>query len=253
MSNGSGAWIADAASQAIPSAVTFVLGYAAARWRRVYRWARREDPLQVFVETDPEIIYANARDWILFPQFVPLDTGEQVPPPPQRTLALAQWAKEQGGTPAAWVDMQITLRAWDDLEVIVDTVRVEAIERQVPSGVVVKKPIGGASIQRAQLDVTLSTLGCTVIPRREGDGEPLDGFAFQLKPGEVQRLVLHVGTDHDAPEPVDAYGWTALLDLLVQGRRKTVKITDDGKPFVLVNANRFPTLLWMGDTWEYPS
>lgn len=241
-------WVSDSLTQVVSPVVTFVLGYAAARWRRVWRWMSRQDPLQIHVETDPEIIYANMPDWITFPQFIPLDSAA-IPPPPKNTLAMSAWAKQLGGLPAQSVDLQITIRAWDDLEVIVDTFRVKARGRDLPPGTVVVQPVGGASIQRAQLDVELSTFACTVVPRKAGSAEPFDGFAFHLKPGDVQRFLLHVHTPYDGSESVDAYEWNGLLDLLIENKRRTIEINDNGEPFVLVNAHRYRDLWWMGGGW----
>jgi hypothetical protein len=228
-----GAWLADAASKTVTPLVTFGLGYTTARWGRISRWIRRIDPVQVHIEPDPEIIYANLPNIISFPQFIPCERTA-VPSAPDKPLALYKWAKELGGSPAWAFDLQVTITAWDELDVVVDTLRVEAVERKIPSGVVVVKGVGGAAIQREQLDVKLSTTACTVTPRRAGSGTEFNGFAFQLKPGEVQRFLLHVSPKDDTDQPVDAYEWTAFLDLLVQNRRKTIQINDHGKPFVLV-------------------
>ncbi|OBI29832.1 hypothetical protein [Mycolicibacter sinensis] len=249
MNTASASWLGDSLIQMVSPVVAFALGYVAARWRRVWRWMRRQDPLQIHVETDPEIIYANMPDWITFPQFVPVDSAE-IPPPPRNTLAMSAWAKQLGGAPAHSVDLQVTLKAWDDLEVIVDMFRVEARGRDLPPGSVVVQPVGGASIQRAELDVELSTFACTVTPRKAGSAEPFDGFAFQLKPGEVQRFLLHVHAPYGGSEPVDAYEWKGLLDLLIQNKRRTVEINDNGGPFVLVNAHRYRELWWMDGQWK---
>lgn len=240
MISANGAWIADTASKAVAPLVTFTLGYITARWGRISRWIRRRDPLQVHIEPDPEIIYANLPNIVTFPQFIPCERNA-VPSPPTKALALYRWAKELGGSPAWAFDLQVTITAWDDLDVVVDTLRVEAAERKIPSGVVIVKGVGGAAIQREQLDVKLSTTACRVTPRRAGSGKEFDGFAFQLKPGEVQRFLLHVSPTNDTDQSVDAYEWTAFLDLLVGNKRKTVEITDQGRPFVLVKRDRCET------------
>ena len=86
-------------------------------------------------------------------------------------------------------------------------------------------------------------------PRKAGSAEPFDGFAFHLKPGEVQRFLLHVHTPYDGSESVDAYEWNGLLDLLIENKRRTIEINDNGEPFVLVNAHRYRDLWWMGGGW----
>ncbi|OBA84679.1 hypothetical protein A5642_25865 [Mycolicibacterium mucogenicum] len=236
-----GAWLADTASKSIPPFITFLLGLLVGNWRKIRRLIGRKDPIQVFVERNPAIIYANMPDWITFPQFVPLDRHTQSEPP-KNTLALWGWAKALGGSPAWFDEMQVTLAAWADLDVVVDSLRVSARAHQVPGGVVALKPVGGASMQPTQLDVVLGTFSTTVTPRRAGSGEPRDWFAFQLKAGDVQRLLIHVSDNPEQDADVAAYEWTAFLDLIVNNKRKTVEITDGGKPFVLVRRNRFQTI-----------
>jgi hypothetical protein len=92
------------------------------------------------------------------------------------------------------------------------------------------KGVGGAEIRPEQLDVELSTFASTATPRRGGSGEPFDGFAFQLKASEVQRFILHVRPKRGSDASMDAYRWTASLDLLVHNKRRTVEIDDDGIP-----------------------
>lgn len=231
----------DTVSKFAPPFITFILGVLAAKWRRVWRWIRRLDPVQVHAETDPEIIYANQRNWVTFPQFVPLAEAD-LPAPPKKTLALGRWAKDLGGLPAWSFELQVTITAWDDLNVVVDALRVEARPRALPGGVVVLIAVGGASLVPRQLDVRLSTLGCSVTPRAAGSYEPSNGIAMNLKAGDTERFSLYVQEQDYGDEDVDAYEWTALLDLLVANKRKTIKIDDNGKPFVLVKRNRRPTV-----------
>jgi hypothetical protein len=236
-------WSTTAAVERAPF-ITFVLGILAANSRRLWRWIRRQGPVQIHVESDPEIIYANARNWVTFPQFVPLAEAD-LPAPPQKTLALGRWAKDLGGLPAWSAELQVTITAWQDLTVV-DALRVEARPRAIPEGVVVVVAVGGASLVPRQLDVRLSTLACSVIPRSAGSYEESAGIAMELKGGETQRFSLCVTELEYGDEEIEAYEWTALLDLLVANKRKTIKIDDNGKPFVLVKQNRRPTVTFYG-------
>nr|MDT0523861.1 hypothetical protein [Streptomyces sp. DSM 41633] len=99
--------IADAAGKLVPTVGGFLLGLVTGNWRRIWRWIGRKDPVGVYVESNPEIIYANSPDWVSFPQFVPLDRHE-LSAPPNATLALWSWAKGLGGSPAWMDELQIT-------------------------------------------------------------------------------------------------------------------------------------------------
>ncbi len=231
----------DTIAKFAPPFVTFFLGVLTSNSRRLWRWARRKDLVQIHVESDPEIIYANARNWVTFPQFVPL-REEDLPELPKKTLALGRWAKNLGGLPAWTDELQVTITAWDDLTVVVDALRVEARPRAIPDGVIVLIAVGGASLVPRQLDVRLSTLGSTVTPRSAGSYEESDGIAMELKGGDTQRFSLCVQQLEYGDDDVEAYEWTALLDLLVANKRRTITIDDKGKPFVLVKQDKRPTV-----------
>jgi hypothetical protein len=81
-----------------------------------------------------------------------------------------------------------------------------------------------------------------VTPRSEGSFEPSAGIAMELKGGETQRFSLCVSELEYDDEDIEAYEWTALLDLLVANKRRTIKIDDNGKPFVFVKRGRRPTV-----------
>lgn len=226
---------------------TGILGYLWGRYRlAAQRAILRQAPIQVHVEQDTAIIYANDPNWVSFPYFFPRAPGDVPPPPDGRCTAWWKWASEHGGRPSGFMELQITLTAWQDLRILVDALRVKVLSTSLqPEGTQVICPVGGADIVPRQLEVTLSTFASTVIPRAGGSGERVSNFAFSLSPGESERFSLWVKASDEA----ECFKWVALLDLLVNNKRQTVKIADGDKPFTLYRAAATHTFTWQHDTW----
>lgn len=233
----------------VQTLVGFLLGVAAGRWRWFWRLIAQRPDVQIHVEADPEIIYANAPNWITFPQFVPIPGSNLPPPRPGSALGMTAWAAALGGVPAYKQDLQVTLMAWADQDVVVDTLRVKATEHVLPTGVVAISPVGGADWETKRLRVDLSTFASTVTPIEAG-GQEAEPFSFTLKAGERARFHLLVQPSRTMPESVDAYAWTATLDLLVGNKRRSVPVDNRGKPFILANRNRRPEMWWSGTEWK---
>lgn len=241
-------WL-DVALRVVPTLLGFALGVAAGRWRWFWRLVARRPDVLIHIEADPEIIYANTPNWITFPQFIPLPADKLSPPRPGSALGMTAWAAELGGVPADRQDLQVTLLAWKDQDIVIDTLRVTAVEHPLPSGVVAISPVGGADWETKRLEVELSTFVSTVTPV-EAAGEESEPFSFTLKAGERARFYLNVRASRTTPEPVDAYAWTATLDLLVGSKRRSVKVDNDGQPFILANFDRHPEFWWDSVAWK---
>jgi len=128
--------------------------------------------------------------------------------------------------------VQITLTAWDDLAVIVDTFRVDVlrVSYEPAQGTPVLCSLGGADITPRHLAVRISDFASTVTAHAAGGAQVDKSFAFVMKPGDTERLMLDIQGLDDA----GTYHWVGLLDLLVDNQRKTVAVTSaDGEPFVL--------------------
>ncbi len=230
--------------------VAGVVGYLWGRHRlALKRKVLGRDPIQVHIEQDPEVIYANDPNWVTFPYFFPNRSPEDLPPPPEgKCTAWWKWAREFGGEPAGLMELQVTITAWADLRVIVDALRVEVVSTPTPpAGTTVVCPVGGADLVHEQLAVTLSESSSSVIPRKAGSYEATKNFAFTLGPGESYRFSLSV-TPSD--EPTQCYEWVALLDLLVNNERRTVRVDDDGRPFVLHTQGFQGAQQWGGANWR---
>lgn len=227
-------------------------GYVFGQRSSIRRTILRRDPILVHVEQDPGIIYGNMPAWIGFPYFVPRQ-ADDIPPPPSGQgigplTAWWQWSKQLDGYASGFVDLQVTLTAWDDLTVLVDRFRVTANSVDSPEiGTTVFRPVGGADITLRQLDVKLNTFVSRVTPRAAGSGVEVSPFAFELKAGETERFLLHVEAGDDA----ECYEWSGFLDLLVNSKRKTVEIDDDGGKFRIRKMASFYN--WRDGVWKTAS
>lgn len=144
------------------------------------------------------------------------------------------------------MELQITLTAWQDLRILVDALRVEVLSTPPgPVGTKVICPAGGADIVPRQLEVTLSTFASAVIPRAGGSGERVGNFAFSLSPGESERFSLWVKASDEA----ECFKWVAMLDLLVNNERRTVRIADGDQPFTLHRATSSHAFAWQHGAW----
>jgi len=233
----------------ITAAIVGIGGYAFGRRTSVRRAVLRKDPILIHIEQDPGIIYGNMPAWIAFPYFIPRQSSDVPPPPSGQGIgpltAWWRWSMELGGYPSGYVDLQVTLTAWDDLTVLIDRFRVTAISVENPeSGTTVLRPTGGADISLRQLEVKLNTCVSRVTPRAAGSGEEVPTFAFQLKAGETERFLLHIRAGDDA----ECYEWSGFLDLLVNNERKTVEIDDSGKKFKIRKMTTFCD--WRDEAWQ---
>jgi hypothetical protein len=199
-----------------------------AGWRRI----RRSPPVDVHVETDLRLIFANAPDWISFPQFVPLPKEDLPPPPPGHAIELAGWAERLGGLPADLMHLDVIITAREDCHVVVQRFRIRATSAALPDGCVVVKAVGGASMEFRRIDIRLSTTGSTTRFTAPG-GSATAPFEFQLHPGESAKFSLIVTVDYS--DEVDLYEWEGVLDLLCRGKTISIPVNDGGAMFSLVH------------------
>ncbi|MFJ1460941.1 hypothetical protein [Nocardia sp. N2S4-5] len=237
--------------KAWPPIVTFILGaIGGLRWPRFWRRVRQKSDVQYYIEQDPQIIYANTPDWVSFPQFV-ARRREAVPPAPaEKATEMPQWAAQLDGYAAHNMDLLVTITAWEDRDIVVSALRVAAKKRNLPDGFVLVRPVGGASMEFKRMEVTLSTWATSVLSKVPG-GKIVQPFAFQLDRGESAQFHLIVEANGDESD-VEAYEWTATLDLIVGDKHRQVRIDNDGKPFVLVNRGKRPELWWIENSWREP-
>ncbi|WP_285183988.1 hypothetical protein [Rhodococcus sp. MEB032] len=248
-------------SSIIAAVITVVVGtiLTVKFWQPIWRTISRQHPVYVHVETDPAVLFANAEyDWITFSQFVPLQLPEIPPPPGGFATEMGAWAANLGGFPARHCNYGVTLTAREGRHVVVSAFRVQAKAVDLPSGSVVTKGVGGASMEFRRIQIDLHTQHARASYVEMG-GTPGSPFEFQLAPGESAKFNLLVDASTD--EHVDMYEWWGNLDLLVDGKRRTLRIGrgwwarkfNRGRDFKLVNAGRRPTYMHMPGSaadWE---
>lgn len=230
---------------------SFVLGIVGGfSWPRLWRWIRRKSDVQVHIQRDPRVIYANTPDWITFPQFLARRRESLPAAPTGHATEMHTWAAQHDGFAADNMDLLVTIAAWEDLSVVVSALRVNAKARNLPDGFVLIRPVGGASIEVRRMEVTLSTWATTVLSKERG-GTIVEPFGFQLGRGESAQFHLIVQANGEE-SAVAAYEWTATLDLVVGEKHREVTIDNDGKPYVIVNKGQRPELWWKDNAWTDP-
>lgn len=234
---------------AVGPVVGYALGLATPYGRRLLRIARKQPDLQIHVEHDPAIIFANAaRNTVGCPMFVPGATESLNPGSTQDAFAIRRWALEHDGIPAGNDSVEITLTAWEKLDVVVDAVTINCQEIPVADGVVVMAMVGGASIERRRLNVELTSFGARAEYVSVIDDST--NFSFKLASGDTAKVYLNVMAAPWSNDQERAYEWTADLHLLVNNKRKTITIADNGLPFEFARANAGPRMLWDGAVWS---
>jgi hypothetical protein len=228
--------------------IGFVINEVLARGvRNLDRRRARGDPLIVHVETDPSVIWAGMPPWIGAGFLVPPDADVSSPPvhcPEWRT-----WVQARGGVDEASTQLRVTLTARTDLLVVVDGLRVRVWKRQpVPPWRAISCAVGGADISPRRAEIQLSGFDPPTFSWYDPD-DPIQAPTFSLSASEAE--MLHVWA-HVADEWVE---WTAELLVLVEGHRRTVEISDKGRPFVTSGAAGAASRhIWAsgGDRWEPP-
>jgi hypothetical protein len=144
---------------AIGPVVGYALGVATPYGRRLLRLARKQPDLQVYVEHDRAIIFANALgNTVGCPMFVPGSAENLAPGAIRDAFDIRQWALERDGIPAVSDSIEVTLTAWEELDVIVDAVTINCQTIPIPDGIVVMAPVSGADINRRRLKVELASI-----------------------------------------------------------------------------------------------
>jgi len=109
-------------------------------------------------------------------------------------------------------------------------------------------PVGGADINRRRLNVELAAFGsCAEYFAPEDDST---NFSFKLGSGDTAKIYLRVIAAKWSNERDRAYEWTADLHLLVNNKRKTITVGDNGKPFEFARSDAGPMKLWNGSEWQ---
>ncbi len=208
-------------------------------WRRI----QGRPPVIIHVETNPAIFEAGLPPWMgygfVFPEEVALG-----PPPSGPCQNWWAWAKENGGVDAAITKLRLTLVGDDKATVLVDALQVTIMNQGDPlDGEYVVCPVGGADITVRHIAVDLDGSSQPVTRYVKDGGESTGRFAFQLARGQVEVFNIEAHAGYSSCE------WQAELLLLVDGKRRTIAITNDGKSFRTTAVSGSGTLHWTGTEW----
>ena len=230
--------------EAFIAAVTGTIGWAA---KAAVQRANARRPLQVFVEQDTDIIYANSLDWASFPYYFDCELNHLPENPPARGVEWWHWATDNHGQPAISSEIAVTLTSRVEATIVVDSLRVRTLDvSPAPPGCIVVHPVGGADIVHRQASVVLSSMPATVTFIEEGSGDTTSGFSFPVSAGEPARISVTAR----AAERGFTYTWIGLLDLIVNGKRRTIKVTDNGRPFRLHGGGNCTEYEWLDNGWQ---
>jgi hypothetical protein len=209
-------------------------------WRRI----QQRPPVIIHVETNPAIFEAGLPPWIGY-GFVFPGEGSPGPPPLGPCQDWWAWAREHGGIDAGTTKLRLTLVGDDRVTVLVDALQVTIMHQGSPlTGSHVVCPVGGAalSIRRITVDLDGSSQPMTTYI---GDSGGLAArFAFQLARGQVEVFNIEAHAERSYCE------WQAELFLLVDGKRKTMVIDDNGRSFRTTAASDANMLSWAGEQWK---
>lgn len=196
--------------------------------------------LRVHVETKREVIYAGTPNWVGSGWVIPGadDPNELGAPPTDTCREWAAWLKPLGAYDGWETEIRVTLVGVGPSSVVVDGVRANIISRRPATGIGVSCRTGGADITPRGIEINLDwDPGVVTFPQDQGHG-----LMISLAAGEVERLHL-LATSQDRVQ------WTAELDLIVDGKRKTVVLDDDGEPFRTCAQGGLPVWAFEGGEW----
>ncbi|MFJ6047510.1 hypothetical protein [Streptomyces sp. NPDC092307] len=109
-----------------------------------------------------------------------------------------------------------------------------------PKGTVATCPVGGAELNPRRVQVDLERGAATWV---NPEGDPIRALNLSPAPGETEQFHIY------AHAAAGRYPWRLELPLLVDGKRLTVRVEDDGEPFVTYGSSGFSEYLWHDDQW----
>ena len=234
----------DVASTVVGAAIGTVIGWMGKEflpplWRRI----QGRPPVIIHVETNPAVFEAGLPPWIGY-GFVFAGDFQPGPPPPGPCQEWWAWAKESGGVDAGITKLRLTLIGDESATVVIDALRVAVTKKRDPlDGAYIVCTVGGAEITTRHIAVDLDLFGEPTTRYVRDGGESTGRFGFQLARGEVEIFNIEARAEGSYCE------WVAELFLLVDGKRQTISISDEGRPFRTTAPSGLEMLHWTDDRW----
>jgi hypothetical protein len=208
-------------------------------WRRI----QGRPPVIIHVETNPAVFEAGLPPWIGY-GFVFADEAQPGRPPIGPCQEWWAWAKERGGVDAGVTKLRLTLIGDELTTVVMDALRVVITKHTDPlNGTYVVCTVGGADITTRHIAVDLDLFGEPTTRYVKDGGESTGRFVFQLTRGEAEIFNIEARAESSYCE------WVAELFLLVDGKRRTISIDDDGKPFRTTAPSGLKAHHWTDERW----
>lgn len=205
--------------------------------RRLYRIK----PVHVHVEREPSIVWAGFPNWIGAAVWLPSLPSSD---PPEGPTDWHRWAKSIGGTDASITYLKITITCKDSASVVVNPPKVRRDSLPVgnpPKGIIAVKPTGGAAVtpRRIQVGLDMGTSNWL-----DEDGNPIPALSLALDPGESEQFYIF------ASASIGRYEWHLELPIIVDGRRRIIKIDDGGDRFMTHGTDGLTEHFWHNGFWQ---
>ena len=210
-------------------------------WRRL----TGRGAVDIHVETDPGVFLAGDPNWDAFGYLIPTPLSDLGPPPSHTCRDWHAWATKQGGTPAGWSRVRLTLSGHLDATVLVDRLSVQIRKRRPHGdGLYVLCRTGGADAVPRGFSVDLDR-DPPWVSHVDTSGEPIHApLAISVAKGEVEIFEIEARATEGVVE------WTAELAIVVNGKRKVVPVTDGRSGFVTGGTRGFSPYEWSGTEWQ---
>lgn len=205
----------------------------------VRRWLVRKPIVDVHVERDLSVIWAGSPPWV-GSGFV---FGGDVPDSaPSDCRDWWEWAHERGGLDADLTRLRLTFSTTSEAVVVLSAFRTKVKGRSAPEPAwqVLRCATGGASMTVRHVRIDLDLFDTPTTQFVSELGEAIAAPVLSLKKDEAETF------DVQAYASSMVVDWTLELLVIVNGKRKTIEISDDGMPFTTCGTSGLPESMRTG-------
>ncbi|MFD3542577.1 hypothetical protein ACFWUQ_24235 [Streptomyces sp. NPDC058662] len=203
--------------------------------RRIYKIKA----VAIHIERDPSIIWSGYPNWVGASVWMP----ELPADAPDHPTDWYNWARPLGGSDARLTVLKVSITSRDTAAILVEPPKIRSLPLPIgdpPKGIVATYPVGGAELNPRRVQVDLEWGAATWVGP---EGAPIRALNLSLAPGETEQFHIY------AHAAAGRYQWRLELPLLVDGKRLTVRVEDDGEPFITYGSSGFSEYLWHDDQW----
>lgn len=210
------------ATSIIAAGVTY---YAPGLWSSL---RRDKSPITINVDIDPNISAGVPAETYPGTYVVPLRASQLGQPPLIASACgrtLYNFAVGIGGAGAMMTNLRLTIQSQEESSVVL-TVRIKVLERHpIQRGTYLGCGHSGGDFAvardvRASLDEQVPKLHYFVLDR-----EVKSPFILSIKRGDAEIIDLHATASNGL------YVWEAEVEMVIEGRRQVIPVTNNGQPF----------------------